>query len=191
MNKIVEARKLKVMLDAGHGGVDEGCAYGHLKEKNLALTVTMKLYEELIYGHDVTLTRATDNAVSFYTRTVLSRIHNPDLFVSIHFNSDEKHRGIGHEILYHQSSEKGEQIAVKLSEYFSQIMGFRNRGARPRNDLYILNSTIMPAIIVECCFIHEEILRKKKTLGNMARILGRGISMIGGGQEIPIFGGKV
>ena len=173
-------RKLKVMPDAGHGGIDEGCAYGHFKEKNLALTVTMRLYEELIYGHDVTLTRATDNAVSLYTRTVLSRIHNPDIFVSIHFNADEKHQGAGHEILYHRSSGKGEEIATKLSEYFSQVMGLRNRGARPRSDLAVLNKTTMPAIVVECCFVHEEILRRKKTLGNMAKVLGRGISMIGG-----------
>ena len=178
--RIAEAPRFKIMLDAGHGGIDEGCSYGSLKEKNLSLTVTLRLYEELLYDHKVTLTRATNTAVSLFTRTTLAKRHNPDVFISIHFNADKYHQGKGHEILYHESSEKGEKIARELSEYFSQSMGIRNRGARPRTDLSVLNKTAMPAIVVECCFIHEEILRRRKTLNNMARFLGQGISIIGG-----------
>ena len=168
---------MKILLDAGHGGIDPGCTYGSLNEKDLALEVTLRLYEELIYGHDVYLTRATDQATSFSTRIFLANKINPDLLVSIHFNADDNHQGFGHEILYHPSSKKGKKFADNLSDYFSQVMGLHNRGAKPRSNLSILSKIKMPAIIIECCFIHEEILQTKKTLYNMALVLGRGISI--------------
>ena len=34
-------------------------------------------------------------------------------------------------------------------------MGFANRGVKARPDLYVLNSTKAPAMLIECCFVDD------------------------------------
>lgn len=87
-----------VVLDAGHGGHDEGATGPTgLHEKDLVLDVTRKLAARLRRsGVRVVLTRNADRFLSLEERTAVANDARADLFVSIHANASasRKPRGI-------------------------------------------------------------------------------------------------
>jgi N-acetylmuramoyl-L-alanine amidase len=76
-----------VVIDPGHGGVQEGAAGPGLKEKDLALALARKLKEALTGSADVTLTRERDQHVELADRVRLANARRADLFISLHANS--------------------------------------------------------------------------------------------------------
>ena len=87
-----------VVLDAGHGGHDEGATGPTgLHEKDLVLEVTRKLARRLEQrGLRVILTRRDDRFLSLEERTAVANDARADLFLSIHANASRsrKPRGI-------------------------------------------------------------------------------------------------
>jgi N-acetylmuramoyl-L-alanine amidase len=87
-----------VVLDAGHGGHDEGATGpSGLHEKDLVLDVTQLLATRLrARGVNVVLTRTRDEFLSLEQRTAVANDARADLFVSIHANAaaSRKPRGI-------------------------------------------------------------------------------------------------
>lgn len=79
-----------IVIDAGHGGQD-GATHGAIsKEKNVALSVALKLgsaIEEKMPGVKVIYTRQTDVFVKLYERIGIANKEKADLFISIHCNS--------------------------------------------------------------------------------------------------------
>ena len=58
---------------------------------------------------------------------------------------------MGTECLYLSQAELAKQVANAIAS-----VGFKNRGAKKRTDLYFLNKTDMPAILVEVCFVDSQ-----------------------------------
>jgi len=92
-NSLIRALGLKinrVVIDAGHGGHDEGTAGAKgLLEKELVLDVALrvgKLVQDGL-GAEVIYTRSDDNFVPLEGRTALANEKKADLFLSIHANS--------------------------------------------------------------------------------------------------------
>lgn len=90
--------------------------------------------------------------------TTLVKHHNADtngLVVSWHLNASTgtTKSGIGTEVLY--ANEKWKPLAEALSSAIAKAGNFKNRGAKLRKDLYVLNSTKEPAIIVETFFVNS------------------------------------
>jgi N-acetylmuramoyl-L-alanine amidase len=88
----------RVVLDAGHGGHDDGAkGPSGLKEKELVLDVAKRLASRLRKrGIEVIMTRSTDEFLSLEARTSVANDAHADLFLSIHANasSSRKPRGI-------------------------------------------------------------------------------------------------
>jgi len=88
----------RVVLDAGHGGHDEGAkGPSGLKEKELVLDVAKRLATRLRKrGIEVIMTRTTDEFLSLEARTSVANDAHADLFLSIHANASpsRKPRGI-------------------------------------------------------------------------------------------------
>lgn len=79
-----------IVLDAGHGGRDNGTRNQALKllEKNLALDLVQRLQLQLeSRGYRVVLTREDDTYVDLADRPKRAALANADLFLSIHFNA--------------------------------------------------------------------------------------------------------
>lgn len=80
----------KVVIDAGHGGVDPGVIGKQLKEKNVVLDIALKAGAFINEAHpdvETIYTRDADVFVELTERTNIANRNNADFFISIHANS--------------------------------------------------------------------------------------------------------
>src|SRR5436190_18518625 len=149
----------RVICSSGHGLYIRGASGNpvppYLDEVNEARLVVEQVATELRrMGVDVTTYH--DN-VSDDQNENLNRIvdfHNSqtrDLDVSVHFNAYEQGtKPMGCEVLY--VSDLGAAIAQDVADRICSTSGLINRGAKFRGDLFFLNNTSEPAILIETCF---------------------------------------
>lgn len=144
-----------VVVDIGHGGSDNGAVGNGLTEKAINYNQGMALYELLENDPNIKvyMTRETDTYPTLKFRAALANDIGADLFVSIHNNSAASHV-TGAETLYYPHAEdtRGKKIAQLVQDSLVEC-GLVNRGIKERPDLYVLNSTTMPAILIETGFI--------------------------------------
>ncbi len=107
-----------VVLDAGHGGKDDGTSWGDTKEKDVVLELAEKLKSELEQrGVTVIMTRSDDTYLSLEERTRIANMENADLFLSIHIDWYEDDSSIhGLTCHYMQGSQDGKKYASALTE---------------------------------------------------------------------------
>jgi|YNPMSStandDraft_1061717.scaffolds.fasta_scaffold00154_21 N-acetylmuramoyl-L-alanine amidase len=108
-----------VVIDAGHGGKDPG-AVGHgLKEKDITLSIALKL-GQLINEHfkdvKVVYTRKTDEFVELFKRAKIANNAKADLFISIHVNSSKKVEPYGTETYVMGLSKSDANLDVAMTE---------------------------------------------------------------------------
>ncbi len=82
------------------------------------------------------------------------------LHISIHLNSgrnDKKGDGRtgGTEVLLTRNVDDKGEIAKRICNQIAKL-GFTNRGVKTRTDLYFLNHTKAPALLVEVCFVDDK-----------------------------------
>lgn len=147
----------KIVIDAGHGGSNPGATYQGRRESDDALKLALavgRILEE--NGNDVVFTRTTDTTQSVGQKAAIANEENADLFVSIHRNAAEypgQYTGV-QTLIYDDSGFKRE-MAERINENLANL-GFRNAGVSIRPNLVVLNSTDMPALLVEVGFIDSE-----------------------------------
>ena len=81
--------EITVVIDAGHGGQDNGAMSPHgLPEKDANLRLAKAVRDELVErGYRVVMTREDDTFVGLYDRPKVAHREGADLFVSIHHNA--------------------------------------------------------------------------------------------------------
>lgn len=80
----------KVVIDAGHGGHDTGCLGSSSKEKDIALSIALKLgkfIENNFTDVKVIYTRTSDIFVELHQRAAIANNNKADVFICIHCNS--------------------------------------------------------------------------------------------------------
>ncbi len=78
-----------VVIDAGHGGHDNGTAGKNFKEKDVALDIALRLGRQIESKYPnikVIYTRQTDKFVPLRERAAIANRNRADLFISIHCN---------------------------------------------------------------------------------------------------------
>jgi N-acetylmuramoyl-L-alanine amidase len=113
-----------VVLDAGHGGHDEGATGpSGLHEKDLVLDVTKLLARRLrARGVTVVLTRTRDEFLSLEQRTAVANDARADLFLSIHANAASSRRPRGIET-YFASLDATDEAARATAERENSAFG--------------------------------------------------------------------
>src|SRR5688500_5071535 len=89
-----------VVIDAGHGGHDEGTHGRLLKEKDLALNIALKVgmyIEKNIPGVKVIYTRKDDRYIPLDERAEIANKNKADLFICIHANANPNTKAFGTE----------------------------------------------------------------------------------------------
>ncbi len=146
-----------VVLDAGHGGANPGAVYGDRKESDDALNLVLAIGPILeASGIDVYYTRTADIFETPYQKAQKANAVGADYFVSIHRNSSpypNQYSGV-ETLVYNRYSQAG-VLAFNINEQLEQV-GFINLGVNERPNLVVLNSTQMPAVLVEAGFINTD-----------------------------------
>lgn len=149
--KVIEKPRT-IIVDAGHGGKDEGAAWYGTDEKVLALKVALKL-EKLLKERDipVVLTRRDDTFIRIEDRTALANRYVDSLFISIHFNAHPDTSIKGIETFY--MSDNGHRLASKIQSEIMERIETRDRGPKRKGTYKVLNQTKYTAVLVEGGFI--------------------------------------
>ena len=77
-----------------------------------------------------------------------------DIFISLHFNAFNE-KATGTETLI-SSSPSSLILGHCLQSFVQQALGLNDRGLKERMDLIVINSTAMPAALIELCFIDND-----------------------------------
>jgi N-acetylmuramoyl-L-alanine amidase len=156
-----------VVIDPGHGGSDPGAVSGGVQEKDLNLSVALKLNKLLkAKGVNTKLTRSTDVFIGLYERTDISNDLDADLFVSIHHNA-YKESSNGTETLYNNDKGSygvgfsGLSFAKIVQNKMVEKLGFYDRGVVNRPNLAVLKGSKAPAVLAEIGFITNPTERSK------------------------------
>ena len=151
-----------VVVDAGHGGKDNG-AYRRFggAEKIATLDVAQRLDRKLRESQLKTvMTRSSDVFIPLDERVAIENSQKNAIFVSIHFN-DSRRRGIhGFETYYHSGDSF--DLANRIQGKLMTIPHSTNRGAHTAN-FRVLRLAYYPAVLVECGFLSN------RSEGNQAR----------------------
>ena len=141
-----------VVVDAGHGGKDNG-AYRRFggAEKIATLDVARRLERKLLESQLKTvMTRSSDVFISLDQRVSIENAQKNSIFVSIHFN-DSRRRGIhGFETYYHFAN--AAELANRIQAKLMTIPHSANRGVHTAN-FHVLRLAAYPAVLVECGFL--------------------------------------
>ncbi len=147
----------KIMIDAGHGGYDNGATFNGRKEKDDNLRLALAVGDILSSrGYDVGYTRTGDVYNSPVEKANIANNSGADYFVSLHRNSSpypNTYSGV-ETLVYNDSGIKGDMARNVNNEL--EKAGFNNLGVNVRPDLAVLRRTNMPAILVEAGFINSD-----------------------------------
>ena len=109
----------KVVIDAGHGGHDVGAVSKNLYEKDVTLSVALKLgklIETNFPDVEVIYTRKTDVFIPLDERTQIANKAEADLFISIHVNANPSTKPFGAETYVMGLSKSANNLDVAMRE---------------------------------------------------------------------------
>ena len=129
----------KLYLDPGHGGSDPGAVGNGLQEKDVTLSISLKIREILLDEYNdisVKMSRAGDTYPSLTQRTNEANNWDADYFLSIHINSGG---GSGFESYVDLGVDS---VTVNyqniIHEEIAKVIGLRDRGKKkPASMLYM------------------------------------------------------
>lgn len=149
-----------VVIDAGHGGFDQGTYSPDTKytESEYALKVVIRL-KELLEQSDIKTyyTRLSDQDVSKADRVRLANTLKADAFVSVHCNASDPGETSAHgiEALYsgrRQTANRNltsRELASHLLQQVCRTTGRKKRGTIRRDGLYLMHHAKVPVSIIE------------------------------------------
>ena len=145
---------MKICIDAGHGGTDPGACHGALYEKDVVLDIALHLEKMLKNaGYEVFMTRTSDVFNTPAEKAFMANNSKADYFISIHCNAYLDPSANGTETLVYELNGEGGRLAKQVQKSLLETLETRDRGVKERKDLIVINSTRMPAILVETAFI--------------------------------------
>lgn len=144
---------LKLYLDPGHGGSDPGAVGNGLQEKDVTLSISLKIREILLNEYNdisVKMSRAGDTYPSLTQRTNEANNWGADYFLSIHINSGG---GSGFESFVDSGVDS---VTVNyqniIHEEIAKVIGLRDRGKKQAR-FHVIHASRMPALLTENGFI--------------------------------------
>lgn len=168
----------KFVIDAGHGGSDNGATYEGRREKDDNLRLALAVGEILENnGAEVVYTRTTDVYNTPFEKAMMGNNADADYFISIHRNAVPiPNTATGIETLVYQDSGVVAELARNINSELEEL-GFNNRGVIERPNLVVLRRTKMPAILIEAGFIDNEQDNSKfdAEFKEIAQAIARGI----------------
>jgi N-acetylmuramoyl-L-alanine amidase len=167
------SQKFKVTLDAGHGDHDYGAVYnGHI-EKNIALSVVLKVGRilEKNSGIEVTYTRKTDRFIDLIERANIANRANADLFISIHCNANKNTAADGSETYVMgmsknasnlEAAKRENQVVTLEKDYKQKYEGFDPNSAESYGGMIVAQELYLDQSIALAGKVQEQFLNVGK-----------------------------
>lgn len=152
-----------VVLDAGHGGKDDGARCEGEKEQDINLSIVKKLKKQLEkQGASIILTRdgkydlASANATNRKREDMKKRMEiinqeKTDVFLSVHLNSYPNTSVHGAQAFYQKGNVVSEAFAKVLQKHFKELT--ETKMTAKSGDYYLLNNAKKIGALVECGFL--------------------------------------
>ena len=157
-----------IVIDPGHGGLDQGATRGKYIESDITLQISKKLAQNLsqagamvimlrenesdLAGDEFTGTIGQHKREDMKKRVAKANQARADLYISIHTNAVPNTVWTGAQTFYKPNDEESKIIAKAVQEELSKTLGNTKRKAAP-GSYFVLNHTKMPAILIETGFI--------------------------------------
>jgi N-acetylmuramoyl-L-alanine amidase len=189
------AKNLKVVLDAGHGGIDPGAVVDGIREKDIALALVQELTKQATSSSiQFVLTREGDDLPvpgsvneSLKYRVDLVKSAEADLMLSLHVGAAQKTstniRGIMAYVGTDATANVGESKTLA-----SALLGQLEGGPLPvesavqqrtSTSVYILEKNTKPAVLLEMGFVTHpsdvQVLADQQKMKDLARRLLAGL----------------
>lgn len=145
-----------IVVDPGHGGEDEGCSFDGIMEKDINLSIGLRLEEQLsAMGYEVRMTRREDSFLDKYQRAEMANIWQADIYVSIHQNTYEDSSASGIETWYSKAegAQESGRLANLLHREVLNASGAVKRELKEDADFAVNTKTTMPSCLIETGFL--------------------------------------
>lgn len=147
---------IKVVIDAGHGGTDNGMYINRINEKDITLRLAQKIKQVAArynYNIDVVLTRNNDESPAPKDRIAFGINQGAAAFISLHvdYSKNATQKGISAFISpenkhYAESRLLGSALLQNLAGSFTVSPSLMQR----QSPVAVLNNNPLPAILLEC-----------------------------------------
>ena len=180
---------IKISIDDGHGAETAGkrtpkFADGTIMKENEFNKIVAGYLEVALKrcGFAVVQTSPENNDVPLSVRAKRANHANSDLHISVHANAAgtgwNNANGI-ETFVCDMGDKKTVQAAKYIQKEMVQATGLHDRGVKENPNLYILNSTKMPAVLVECGFMtnkkEAKLLRSDSYRRTIAEAICKGV----------------
>jgi N-acetylmuramoyl-L-alanine amidase len=174
LNPAVNAANFRtVVIDAGHGGHDNGGQWGRVYEKHLALDTAYRLESKLkAQGYQTVMTRRSDYFISLPQRVSVANRYRNAIFVSLHYNYTWKQDVSGLETFY--STEEGRRLAQYVQSGLIRRTRTVDRSAKYAR-FYVIRHSRIPSILVEGGFVSNSSERNRMKSGWFRESVAQGI----------------
>lgn len=156
-----------IAIDPGHGGIDDGASGNGVIEKDVNLSISLKLTRILqSHGAQITLTREVDT--DYYTKgkggkrnDLLKRVDimnqsGAELFISIHVNSIRGGSLTGAQVFYGGRYPSSKILAENIQLYLKEFPPGNKRQSKQDMDIIVLNATDIPGVLIETGFLSNK-----------------------------------
>lgn len=183
-----------ILIDPGHGGADPGATVGDAIEKDIALSVSLKLRDYLQeQGALVIMTRETDvdladKGLKGYrkrkTQDLIRRVDlvnssEADFFASIHLNAIPSPKWSGAQTFYTGQFKESKRAAKFIQEELRRNLENTDRKEKVIQDIYLMKHSQKPGVLVEIGFLSNPAermnLQKDKYQEQIAASIYQGI----------------
>ncbi len=186
MQKIKASKPFVLVVDAGHGGKDDGAIGNGLYEKNITLKLAQKIKElSSQYGIDVVLTRNNDVYMSPQEKSNFANTQNADALISVHANAELHSQQSGFEVVLSSKNKKftdnnqvlGSAILQNLSNDFKTQQALQQK----KVGILILDESNTPSALIECGYLTNAAdannLKDDAKIELMAKNILQGVAM--------------
>ncbi|WP_136668561.1 N-acetylmuramoyl-L-alanine amidase [Flavobacterium sp. H122] len=158
-----DPKKIRVVIDAGHGGIDFGATENGISEKDLTLSIINKI-KSINTNENIELffTRNGDEVITLADRVQKINEINPDLVISLHVNSIKNPTSNGAEVFIPKDLEhtkKSEEFAAKFLQILTNKTSLLSNGIKTA-PFFILKKSKCPVILAEIGYLSNHADRK-------------------------------
>ena len=166
----IPIRDAIVVIDAGHGGMDQGASgRSGITEGKINLKIAFKLRRLIEQNGGVAImireddrglyteggsTGQTKKSEDLRNRHALINSCGADVFVSIHLNSFPQSQYYGVQTFYMEGDEESKKLAESIQNEAIRVLNRGNkRKAKATDSIFILKNNSMPGVLIECGFL--------------------------------------